>query len=107
MRQIDVVPAKPALGQHRRDIGRQTARAFGCRIDHHAGKPRRQREAAQSLPFLGDAPTIERAEFGQQRTCFAECAFRRRIICPRPCCDERIRWVSPLPSATSSIAMRI
>ena len=51
MRQVDVVAAEPALGQHRRDVGGERARAFARRIDHHAGEPRRQRQAAQRLAF--------------------------------------------------------
>ena len=49
VRQIHIVAAKPALGQHRGDVGGERARAFARRIDHHAGKPRRQRQAAQRM----------------------------------------------------------
>ena len=79
MREIDIVAAKPPLGQHRRNVRRQRARALARRIDHHAREPRRQRQAAQRMAFLGDAAVVERAEFGEQRARLGERAPRRRI----------------------------
>ena len=67
MREIDVVAAKSAFGQHQRDFRRQQRRAPRGRIDNHARQPRRQRQCAQRFPFVGDATgCIERAEFAQQ-----------------------------------------
>src|SRR4051794_37470331 len=43
MRQVDIVAAKPSLGQHRRHVGCERARPLARRINHHAGEPRRQR----------------------------------------------------------------
>ena len=79
MRKIHIVPAESALGQHRRDVGGERARAFARRIHHHAGKPRRQRQAAQRMPFRGDPATVECAELGEQRARFGERGLGRPI----------------------------
>ena len=40
MRQISTIAAEPPLGEHRRDVGREHARALARRIHDHAGEAR-------------------------------------------------------------------
>ena len=47
MREIDIVAAEPALGQHRGDVGGERAAPSRGGIDHHAREPRRQRQLPQ------------------------------------------------------------
>ena len=54
MVEVDVVAAEPALGQDRRDFGGEAAGALPARIHHHAGEPRRQRQAVERLSFRRD-----------------------------------------------------
>ncbi len=79
MCQVHAVAAKPAFGQHRRDVGGERARAFARRIDDHPSEPRRQWQSAQRAAFFRDAAIVERAEFGKQRPRLGERALRRRI----------------------------
>jgi hypothetical protein len=43
LREIDIVAAEAALGEHRRDVGRKLRRTGARRIDHHARETRWQR----------------------------------------------------------------
>ncbi len=79
MRHVHVVAAQSALSEHRRDVGRERARALARRIDHHARQTRRQRQTAERLTFRRDAVVLERAQVRQQRAGLGERALRRRI----------------------------
>ena len=80
MREVDVVAAEPALGEHRRDVGRKRCGALVGRIDHHAGEARRQRQGAQAAALVGDAAVgVDRAEIAQQRLGLGKRRLRRRI----------------------------
>ena len=78
--QIEIVATEPALADQGRELGGLQRLACGCRIDHHAGKSRRQRQAAQMPALLGHAAVaIDGAEFGKERFCFVERGARRRV----------------------------
>jgi hypothetical protein len=80
MRQVRVVAAEAAFADQGGDLGGEQHGAFGGGIDHHARKPRRQRQPAQLSPLLGDAAVaFDGAEFGQQRLGLGEHRARRRI----------------------------
>jgi hypothetical protein len=66
MGKIDIVAAKASFADEDGDLGSLSRSAEGRRIDHHAGKPRRQRQAPQFLSFVGDAPVVEGAERREQ-----------------------------------------
>jgi hypothetical protein len=77
--EIDIVAAEPAFGEHDRDLGGERGFAHGSRVDHHAGKPRRQRQHSQALAVLRDAPlAVDCAELPSNA--FASASRRRRRI---------------------------
>ena len=77
--QVDIVAAEAALGQHGGDLGGDAAGALPARIDHHAGKPRRQRQAVEELALRRDAAGgVDSAEIGQQLLGFVERGRGRR-----------------------------
>ena len=80
MREVNIVAGKAAFADEDGDLGSRQRGAFGRRVDHHAGEPRRQRQAPQFLAFLGDAAVaVDGAEFGEQGFCLDERRARRRI----------------------------
>ena len=79
VRQVNVVAAEPALGQHRRDVRRERARALARGIDHHAGETRRQRQAPQRVAFGVMRPSSSAPSSVKQRARLGERALRRRI----------------------------
>ena len=65
--EIDTVAAKPALGQHRGNFGRLSARTQPMGIKDHPRQPRRQRQRTKAFSLGRDpALAVERAEFAQQ-----------------------------------------
>jgi hypothetical protein len=70
-RKIDRVAAEPALGQHDRDLT-GSPRVAGARgVDDHPRQARRQREAGNRAPLLGDpALAVERGDRRQERARF-------------------------------------
>ena len=80
MPQIDVVAAKTAFGENGGDVCGQRTRAFGRGIDHHARKPRWQRERAQFPALVGDAAVrVDSAKLNEECPRFAERGLRWRI----------------------------
>ncbi len=78
--QIDVVAAEPALADDRGDLRGYKRRAFPRGVDHHAGKPRRQRQPPQMSALIGDAAVgVDGAERGEQRFRLGQRRPRRRI----------------------------
>ena len=80
MGEIDIVTAESALADQHRDFGCVERGAKGRGIDHHARKPRRQRQLPQLLSFIGDAPIgVDGAKLRQQGLCFRERRARRWV----------------------------
>ena len=78
--QIDVVAAEPALTDDRGDLRGYKCRAFPRGVDHHAGKPRRQRQPPQMPALIGDAAVgVDGAERGEERIRLGQRRPRRRI----------------------------
>ena len=70
-------PRSPTIAAISRALQRRTVPRG---IDHHAGKPRRQRQPPQLPAFIGDAAVaVDGAEFGEQRFCLGQRRSRRRI----------------------------
>ncbi len=80
MPQIDVIAAQAAFGENGGDICSEPAGTFDGGVDHHARKPRRQRERAQFTALLGNAAVgVGRTKLNKEGPRFAERRLRWRI----------------------------
>jgi len=76
MREVDIVAAKAALGEEKRNVGGKWSIIAG--VDHHAGEPRWQRQPPQPSALLGDtAIAVDRAKLAEQCHGLSERRTRR------------------------------
>ncbi len=79
-RKIDGVSTKSAFGQHDRYFARDSAFARSRGVDDHPRETRRQREADDRAPLLGDAAVaVDGADRGQKRLRLPQRRARRGI----------------------------
>ncbi len=80
MAEMHVLATQPTLGDEQREIGGEPPFAAGGRIHHHAAEPRGERQGAQALALLGDAPVgIEPAKAPEQRPRLGHGRLRRWV----------------------------
>ena len=76
MREVDIVAAKAAFGEEKRNVGGKWS--IVASVDHHAGEPRRQRQPPQPSALLGDtAIAVDRTKLAEQCLGLSERRTRR------------------------------
>src|SRR6202044_341848 len=77
---IDGIASKATFREHDGDFARGSCFPFAGGVDHHARKPRRQREAGDCAALVGDASVaVDGADLSQERASLLERGARRRI----------------------------